>query len=419
MYSTTTTVARARLRRRHAAQAQVRGRPAAREAHARDRPDATARAARENHVHVAPRPAALQRGARAATRARAGHRAGHVHVLREDRAVRRLRLLRAARLRGCARRCGACDGLFCAVCSTVDYQARYERVVCLSCAEGSCAERRRRAMATVIIVLNRRGHYVGAPRAIGGARPRKRPRRRPAPLGRSLGWSSWTTTATASRGVAPSRGAERSRRGSRGRPSGARRRGAAASARAQRAIATVVGARRSVGPRHARDASNRCAMPPPQLKPTTRATRWRASRRFAFAAPCHSANRTTPATQSRAATRAPAMIKMAKTVRRVRACTRSAHRLHQPDAPASSNRNGFAHQYTPHGGMGRGTRTQRRPRWRSECSRAGSGPSDQPERMSTANSSSPMLYAELCACAVCLVLSRLRDASGLYACQQC
>jgi hypothetical protein len=36
---------------------------------------------------------------------------------------------------GCARRCEACDGLFCAVCSTVDYQARYERVVCLSCAE--------------------------------------------------------------------------------------------------------------------------------------------------------------------------------------------------------------------------------------------------------------------------------------------
>ena len=36
---------------------------------------------------------------------------------------------------GCARRCEACDGLFCAVCSPVDYQARYERVVCLSCAE--------------------------------------------------------------------------------------------------------------------------------------------------------------------------------------------------------------------------------------------------------------------------------------------
>lgn len=41
---------------------------------------------------------------------------------------------------GCARRCEACDGLFCAICSTVDYQSRYERVVCLSCAEEAARE---------------------------------------------------------------------------------------------------------------------------------------------------------------------------------------------------------------------------------------------------------------------------------------
>ena len=32
------------------------------------------------------------------------------------------------------------DGLFCAICSTVDYQSRYERVVCLSCAEEAARE---------------------------------------------------------------------------------------------------------------------------------------------------------------------------------------------------------------------------------------------------------------------------------------